>query len=87
MMPDTTKKNSKKNAPILCAVITIAFLATFIGVIIFPLLGESYGNTAVVGFLIVYSLIIMAIIAGILVALHQRLNEIEGGEEDVATQY
>ena len=55
-MPDTTKKNSKKNAPILCAIIMIALLATFIGVIIFPLLGESYGNAAVIGFLIVYSI-------------------------------
>lgn len=87
MMPDTTKKNSKKNAPMLCAIIMIALLATFIGVIIFPLLGESYGNAAVIGFLVVYSLIIMAIIVGILVALHQRLKEIEGGEEEDAKQY
>lgn len=86
-MPDTTKKKSKKNAPILCAVIMIAFLAIFIAVILFPLLGESYGDVAAVGFLVIYCLIIVAIIAGILVALHQRLKEIEGGEEDDAKKY
>lgn len=87
MMPDTTKKNSKKNAPILCAIIMIALLATFIGIIIFPLLGASYGDVAAIGFLIVYIVIIVAIIIGILIALHQRLKEIEGGEEEDAKQY
>ena len=53
-MPDATKKNSKKNAPILCAVIVIALLAICIGVIIFPLLGASYGDAAAIGFLLIY---------------------------------
>ena len=61
--------------------------ATFIGVIIFPLFGASYGDAAALGFLIVYILIIVAIIIGILVALHQRLKEIEGGEEEDAKKY
>ena len=86
-MPDATKKNSKKNAPILCAVIVIALLAICIGVIIFPLLGASYGDAAAIGFLLIYILILVAIIIGILVALRQRRMEIEGAEDDVATQY
>lgn len=86
-MLDTTKKKSKKNAPILCAVIMIAFLAICIGIIIFPLLGTSYGDAVAVGFLVVYSLMILAIIVGILIALHQRLKEIEGGEEEDAKKY
>ena len=87
MMPETIKKNPQRNAPILGAIIVIALLATFIGAIIVPLLGASYGDIAAIVFLIVYVLIIVAIIIGILVALHQRLKEIEGGEEDVAKKY
>ena len=86
-MPDTTKKKSKKNAPILCAVIAIALLAICIGVIIFPLLGASYGDAAAVGFLLIYIMILVAIIIGILIALRQRLKEIKGGEEEDAKQY
>ena len=86
-MPDTTKKKSKKNAPILCAVIAIALLAICIGVIIFPLLGANYGDAAAVGFLLIYIIILVAIIIGILIALRQRLKEIKGGEEEDAKQY
>ena len=56
MMPETIKKNPKRNAPILCAIIVIALLATFIGAIIVPLLGASYGDIAAIVFLIVYGL-------------------------------
>jgi len=34
-----------------------------------------------------YAVMIVATIAGILLALRQRIKEIEGGEEDAASQY
>ena len=37
--------------------------------------------------LIIYGLAILAVITGILLALRQRLKEIEGGEEDEARKY
>ena len=85
-MQDTTKK-SKKRAPVICAVIVIAVLGIFLATILFPLLGESYGEWIAVGFLLIYALIIVAVIVGVAAALCQRLREIEGGEEEDAKQY
>lgn len=83
-MRDTTKK---KRAPIICAAVIIAFLGIFLATIVFPLIGETYGEVIAVGFLVVYGLVIVAIIAGVLAALRQRLKEIEGGEEENAKKY
>ena len=85
-MRDNTKRN-KRLAPIVCAVVAVAFMAVMLAVMIYPLLGDSYGNVAAVIFLGVYALIIVAVIAGILAALGQRLREIEGGEEEDAKRY
>lgn len=85
-MRDNTKRN-KRLAPIVCAVVAVAFMAVMLAVMIYPLLGASYGNVAAVIFLGAYALIIVAVIAGILAALGQRLREIEGGEEEDAKRY
>ena len=86
-MQDTTDKKTKKRAPIICAAIIIGVLAIFLATFIYPLLGASYGEVIALGILIIYALAILAVIAGILLALRQRLNEIEGGEEDEARKY
>ena len=86
-MQDTTDKKTKKRAPIICAAIIIGVLAIFLATFIYPLLGASYGEVIALGILIIYGLAILAVIAGILLALRQRLNEIEGGEEDEARKY
>lgn len=85
-MRDNTKKN-KRLAPIVCAVVAVAFMALILAVMIYPLLGASYGDIVAVVFLGVYALIIVAVIAGILAALGQRLREIDGGEEEDAKKY
>lgn len=85
-MQDTTKK-SKKKAPVICAVVVIAVLGIFLATILFPLLGESYGEWIAVGFLLIYALVIVAVIVGVAAALCQRLREIEGGEEEDAKRY
>jgi len=85
-MQDATKKNKKK-APILCAAVVIAFLGVFLATILFPLIGEAYGQLMAVGFLVIYGLLIVAVIFGVLAALRQRLKEIEGGEEEDAKKY
>ncbi len=86
-MQDTTDKRTRKRAPIICAAIIIGVLATFLATFIYPLLGASYGEVIALGILIIYGLAILAVIAGILLALRQRLKEIEGGEEDEARKY
>ena len=85
-MQDNIKKN-KRTAPIVCAVVAIAFLGLLIAVLIYPLLGASYGDAIAVLFLITYVLLIVAVIAGILAALGQRLREINRGEEEDAKKY
>ncbi len=85
-MQNDTKK-SKKKAPIICAAVVIGLLGIFLATILFPLIGEVYGQLLAVGFLLVYGLAIVAVIFGVLAALRQRLKEIEDGEEEDAKKY
>ena len=80
-------KKSKKKAPIICAAVVIAFLGIFLATILFPLTGEVMDEALAVGFLLIYGGVIVAAIGGVVASLRQRLQEIEGGEEDEATQY
>ncbi|MBR5474525.1 MAG: hypothetical protein IKU83_03835 [Lachnospiraceae bacterium] len=86
-MQNTTDKKSKKIAPIVCAIIIIGLLALYFGLILFPILGIGMNDGLGIGILLLYGLIILAIIGGLLLALKQRLHEIEGGEEDEAKKY
>ena len=86
-MQDTTDKKNKKKAPILCAAVIIGILGIYLSTILFPLMGAAYGELIAVGFLVIYGLVIISVIIGILAALRQRLNEIEGGEEEDAKKY
>ncbi len=82
-----TDKRARKRAPILCTTVIIGVLAVFLATFIYPLLGASYGEVIALGILVIYGLAILAVIVGVLLALRQRLKEIERGEEDAATQY
>jgi len=42
---------------------------------------------AIVGIMIVYAVLAVAIVVGVLRAMVQRLREIKGGEEEDASQY
>ena len=77
----------KKKAPILCAAVIIGALAIFLATILFPLIGVAYGELFAVGFLLIYGFVILAVIVGVILALRQRLKEIEGGEEEDAKKY
>lgn len=77
----------KKNASIICATVLIGILAVWLATIIFPLIRLCLGETVAVLILIIYALVICAVIVGILLALWQRLREIQGGEEEEATKY
>lgn len=85
-MRNGTKKG-KKIAPIICAAVVIGLLGIYLGVVLVPLLGASFDGLLVAGILALYALIILAVIGGILLALRQRLREIEGGEEEDAKKY
>lgn len=83
-MQDTTKK---KHGSIVSAAVIIGLLGVFLAVFLFPLIGDVYGEAAAVGFLLIYAVVIIAVIVGVIVALGQRLREIESGEEDEAKKY
>ena len=80
-------KENKKRASILSALVIIAILAVFVGFILFPLISEMGGMVFAVMILLLYAGGIIAVICGILAALKQRLDEIEGGEEEEARKY
>ena len=87
-MPESIKdRKSKKVAPIVCAVLMIGIMAACLAALCYPMLDASVGGMAVMGILALYGILIVAIIIGVIVALVQRLKEIEGGEEDAAAQY
>ena len=87
-MPNATNsKHKKKIAPILCAAVFILFWLIYLALLFTPMIGASVGGGAAVAFLFFIALIILAMIVGVFLALRQRLQEIEGGEEDEAKQY
>lgn len=85
MQNDTKKK--KRLAPILCAAIFIVLLLIYLIAFLFPLLGAEVGDGVAIAVLLIGVISLLAIIGGIILALHQRLKEIEGGEEEDAQQY
>ena len=77
----------KKRASILSAVVIISILAVFVGFILVPLVSEMGGMLFAVAILLLYAGGIVAVIFGVIAALRQRLEEIEGGEEEEAKKY
>ena len=80
-------KKDKKRASILSAVVIISILAVFVGFILFPLVSEMGGMLFAAVILLLYAGGIVAVIFGVIAALRQRLQEIEGGEEEEAKKY
>ena len=85
-MQKNTEKN-KKIAPVICAAAVVLLMLGYIAIFVWAMLSDigSMGMVAVI--VAIYTVILGAIIVGVLVALHQRLREIEGGEEDDARKY
>ena len=86
-MPNDSKLKHKKTAPVICAAIMIGLLGILLGIIIYPILNEANGELAAISIIIVYGILILAMIIGIIIALKQRLREIESGEEEDAKKY
>lgn len=83
MMRGTTKKV----AAILCAALVIAILAGFMVMCLVSLFDAGTGAGVAIGILVLYAGFILAVIVGVLLALRQRLREIERGEEEDAKKY
>jgi MerR family copper efflux transcriptional regulator len=77
------QKMKKRIAPLIWAVV---FVALFSGILALVLWGSTADHTPwpVVA---VIAIILLGLIVGVILALVQRMKEIEGGEEDEALQY
>ena len=82
------KNTKKKIAPIVIAVLVVAYVGPLVGMVAYAagLLGAA-GGWGVLPFLLLYAAAGGAVILGVLYAMAQRLREIDGGEEDEASQY
>lgn len=85
-MQNDTKKR-KRIAPIVCAGVVIALLLVYLMIFLYPVLGAEVGDGLAIAVLIICALSLLAVIGGVILALRQRLKEIEGGEEDDAKKY
>ncbi len=82
------KTTRKKIAPIVMAVLVIAYVAPLMGIVLWAMGLWSGGEVVNVKFPLLCWLILGgAVIAGVLKALRERLREIDGGEEEDASQY
>lgn len=82
------KTTKKKIAPIVTAVLVIAYVAPLMVIVLGAMGLFSRGETVNVMFPLLCWLVLGgAVIVGVLRALGQRLREIDGGEEDDASQY
>ena len=77
----------KKRAAIICAAVIVGFLAIVLAVYLVPVLEAMYEGFVVAGIMVLYALMIVAVIVGVLLALRERIREIESGEEEDAKKY
>lgn len=80
------KKNDKKTKMIAPIVITIVFCLIMLGVM-GTIIMASLTEKAPIVMVIFWVLLSIGAIVGIVMALRQRVKEIEGGEEDAASKY
>ena len=79
----THMDQKKKKAPIMAAMVMILLMVGLIGLFIWAAMEEPIPGP-LLAFFIVFP---VAIIGGVLLALKERIKQIEGGEEDAARKY
>ena len=81
------RKSTKGRGPVIVAALGTGVVARlFFGSLLWVMLEEE-PIPAVIGIMVVYGLLAVAIVVGVLYAMVQRLREIQGGEEDEARKY
>lgn len=81
------KTTKKKIAPIVITVAVVLYMIPLVVLTLMAAAGLGRGELAALPFVLLYALIGGAVIVGIIKALLQRLDEIDGGEEEEASQY
>ncbi|MCI9121983.1 MAG: hypothetical protein HFG00_10750 [Oscillibacter sp.] len=86
-MTRKTTKTRKKAAPIVVTVLVVLYLAPLAALAFALLPSAGQESPLPVLFLLGYLLLGGAVLVGVLKALRERLREIDGGEEEDASQY
>ena len=76
------RKSTKGRGPVIVAALGTVVFGSLLWVML-----EEEPIPAVIGIMVVYGLLAVAIVVGVLYAMVQRLREIQGGEEDEARKY
>ena len=81
------RKSTKGRGPVIVAGLgTVVVALLFFGSLLWVMLEEE-PIPAVIGIMVVYGLLAVAVVVGVLYAMVQRLREIQGGEQDEARKY
>ena len=81
------RKSTKGRGPVIVAALgTVVVVLLFFGSLLWVMLEEE-PIPAVIGIMVVYGLLAVAIVIGVLRAMVQRLREMERGEEEDARKY
>ena len=81
------QKSTKGRGPVIAAALgTVVVALLFFGSLLWVMLEEE-PIPAVIGIMVVYAVLGIAIVVGVLRAMVQRLREIEWGEEEDAKKY
>lgn len=88
-MPNSSDRRKKRIGSIAAALFVLFYILPLVVGSVFAAVeflrdGETF---AAVLFLLIYGVMGGAVLIGVVLALRQRLQEIEGGEEDDAAQY
>ena len=88
-MQNNTERRKKKVAPVVMAILVILYVSPLVAVAVLAMVGiiEMGVGPAPMLFILLYLLIGAAMIGGVLIAMRQRLREIDGGEEEDAKKY
>lgn len=78
------KTTRKKIAPVIITVAVVLYMIPLV-LMVLSVLGEA--NAAALPIMLLYAVLGGAVIIGVIRALLQRLDEIDGGEEEDASQY
>ena len=85
-MQDSSKRKRKWVAPLVCAAVVLAFLIALLALPVLAL-ADGGGVTAEILAIALFAVPVLAVIAGVVIVLVQRLREIRGGEEEDAKKY
>ena len=81
-------RNNTKIAAVVVAILVLLYVGPMVGMVLAAIIGLSKTlEWGILPFLLMYAVIGGAVLAGVLIALAQRLREIDGGEEEDAKKY